>query len=173
MDLSSLRALVAVAEAGSLLGGAERLGLARSTLRRRLDELEALVGVPLLHRGAQGAALTPAGELLVRRGRDLLVESAGLLSAVRSSGDEASGLLRLAVPVGMPPHVMTLLYATLRAQHPQLSIELRFSETPMAELSEGFDGALVLGERPTDGPWITRVLVQVREGLVGAASLLD
>ena len=72
MDLDSLRALVAVADAGSLLGGAERLGLARSTLRRRLDELEVLAGVPLLHRGAQGAALTAAGELLVSRGRGLL-----------------------------------------------------------------------------------------------------
>ncbi|MBK9366051.1 MAG: LysR family transcriptional regulator [Deltaproteobacteria bacterium] len=173
MDLDSLRALVAVADAGSLLGGAERLGLARSTLRRRLDELEVLAGVPLLHRGAQGAALTAAGELLVSRGRGLLVESSALLSAVRSSGGEASGLLRLAVPVGMPPHVMTLLYGTLREAHPLLSVELRISEAPMEELSEGIDGALVLGQRPTEGPWITRVLGQAREGLFGAASLLD
>ena len=52
MDLDSLRALVAVADAGSLLGGAERLGLARSTLRRRLDELEVLAGG--VYRGIDG-----------------------------------------------------------------------------------------------------------------------
>ncbi|MCK6525820.1 LysR family transcriptional regulator [Myxococcota bacterium] len=173
MDLDALRALVAVADAGSLLGGAERLGLARSTLRRRLDELEALAGVPLLHRGAQGAALTTAGELLVTRGRSLLVESVALLSAVRESAEEASGLLRLAVPVGMPPHTMSLLYATMRIEHPMLSLELRIAESPLDELSEGFDGALVLGQRPHEGPWITRVLGHAHEGLLGAVSLLE
>ena len=59
MDLEELRVLVAVAETGSLLGAAEKLGITRSTLRRRIDDLEARTHVPLLVRSPQGAAVAP------------------------------------------------------------------------------------------------------------------
>ncbi len=61
MNLDELRAFVAVAETGSIVAAARSLNFARATLRRRLDELEARAGLPLLYRTAQGVTLTEAG----------------------------------------------------------------------------------------------------------------
>ncbi|MGB5311463.1 MAG: LysR family transcriptional regulator, partial [Polyangiales bacterium] len=49
MNLDELRAFVAVSETGSIVAAARSLNFARATLRRRLDELEARAGVPLLY----------------------------------------------------------------------------------------------------------------------------
>ena len=88
--------------------------LSRTTLRRRVETLEARMGVSLLYRGAQGAHLTEAGILLAERGKKILQETTLLLNTIREMGDEPAGHLRVALPVGMPPHVMVPIFAAPR-----------------------------------------------------------
>ncbi|MEO0599888.1 MAG: LysR family transcriptional regulator, partial [Myxococcota bacterium] len=108
MDLDALRALVTVVELGSFVAASRRLGIARPTLRRRLDALEQEVGVPLLVRTKSGSQPTGAGALLAERGRELLRDGNALLSAVRELGDEPRGELRLVVPVGIAPPIVAM-----------------------------------------------------------------
>ena len=82
MNLDELRAFLAVAELGSMAAAAERLGLSRATLRRRVNALEARAGVDLFERDHQGARLTLAGAVLQRRGAALLDESQALLRSL-------------------------------------------------------------------------------------------
>ena len=86
MDLDDLRAFLAVLDAGSVSGAAAALGVPRSTLRRRLEELESRVGTPLWSRDQHGATPTAAGELLARQGRALLQAHEALLASVRARG---------------------------------------------------------------------------------------
>ena len=69
MNLEDVRAFVAIAEAGSLSGGARRLGLSVATAGRRIDALERAVGVPLLRRGKTGVSLSEAGRKLLATAR--------------------------------------------------------------------------------------------------------
>ncbi|WP_293262739.1 LysR family transcriptional regulator [Nannocystis sp.] len=69
------RAFIAVVETGSFLSAATSLNVARATLRRRVDALEARAGVPLLERSARGVVVTEAGALLATRGRHVLQEA--------------------------------------------------------------------------------------------------
>lgn len=71
-ELADLRLLVAAAEAGTLGRAALRLHVSQPALTRRLQNLEALAGVPLLERSPRGVSLTPAGRRLYEHARPLL-----------------------------------------------------------------------------------------------------
>ena len=72
MDLTLLRTLVAVVEAGSFTAAAERLCVTQSAVSRRVRQLEDHYAVPLLERGPDMVTPTPAGRLLVDKARQIL-----------------------------------------------------------------------------------------------------
>src|SRR5262245_61792135 len=139
MDLEELRAFLAVAETGSFLTAAKSLRLSRATLRRRIDQLEARAGVVLVDRTRLGANLTEAGTVLAARGRLMVQEACALLDSVREVGSEPSGVLRILLPVGLPPHVLTALLGFVRAKYPRLAFRLHFSDDPVGGLIENVD----------------------------------
>jgi DNA-binding transcriptional LysR family regulator len=72
MDLTSLQLFVAVCELGSIGKAAEREFIAASAVSKRLSDLEAALGTPLLYRHTRGVDLTPAGESLLHHARSVL-----------------------------------------------------------------------------------------------------
>lgn len=172
MDLEELRAFLAVAETGSLLGAATSLAVSRTTLRRRVEGLEARAGVPLLDRTQQGISLTPAGEVLARKGREMMAEASTLLAAIREAGTAPSAPLRLALPVGMPPQAMVPWLRTLRQRFSSLRLHVRFVDDPARHLEDDVDIAIHFGERP-HGPWVSREIKRMREWLIASRDYLD
>lgn len=172
MDLEELRAFLQVAESGSFLAAAESLGVSRTTLRRRVGSLEARAGVTLLESTQQGILLTEAGRALARGGEALTEEAEALLASIREVGQEPAGVLRVSLPVGLPPHVLFHLFAALRAAHPRLTVETRFSEDPVAESLAGADLAVHFSEAPPRGSWLSPVLVRLREWLIASSAYL-
>lgn len=73
-DLPDLRLVAAIADSGSLSGGAARIHLAPSSASHRLTQLEAALGVPLFVRHARGLRPTPAGESLLRHARQVFAQ---------------------------------------------------------------------------------------------------
>lgn len=173
MDLDELRAFLAVAQSGSVLAAAESLSLPRTTLRRRLDDLEARMGTPLLYRGVQGAVLTAAGELVAERAKRILEEASVLMTSVREMGSTATGTLRVAIPVGLPPHASHPIFQLCRTNHPNLAIDASVQENPLDALGKGADLVLHFGPRVPDGPWVTRVLMNIPLVLLGSKSYLE
>src|SRR5215471_5812542 len=94
-ELRLIRYFVTVAEKGNVTRAARRLHIAQPSLSAALRQLETQLGVELLRRDGRRLALTPAGELLRRRGRGLLVEADEVVAAVR--GAAAGRRLRLGV----------------------------------------------------------------------------
>jgi molybdenum-dependent DNA-binding transcriptional regulator ModE len=74
LQLRSLVALVVVAEEGSFVRAARRLGYSRSTISHQIAQLEAALGESLLVRGSgsRSVVVTPAGKVLVAHGRAVL-----------------------------------------------------------------------------------------------------
>lgn len=81
-DPATLESLVAVAEEGSFLGAARRLGLTQSAVSQRLHALENQAGTILLVR-SRPARLTPAGEVMVRHARRAQTLEADLRTQLR------------------------------------------------------------------------------------------
>lgn len=171
MDLEELRAFLAVADTGSFLTAAKTLRMPRATLRRRIDQLEARAGVLLVDRTRAGATLTEAGKLLSKRGRQMLQESSALLQSVREAGSEPAGSLRILLPVGLPPHVLSAAIGRLR-KYPRLSFRIEFSDDPMAGLMENVDLAIHFGETSPVGPWVSRQLLRIRVHAIASRDYL-
>lgn len=172
MDLEELRAFLDVAETGSFLAAAEALGVSRTTLRRRVEALEARAGVALLKSTRTGILLTEAGEVLAQRGRIMMQETSALLASIREVGRAPAGLLRVVLPVGLPPHLLTPLFGLLRTRYPLLRVQASFSDDPLGEPLDNVDMAVHFGEDSPKGPWLSHVVLSAHEGLIASADYL-
>jgi DNA-binding transcriptional LysR family regulator len=94
-ELRLIRYFVAVAETGNVTRAAERLHVSQPSLSAAVKQLESQLGVELLTREARRVTITPAGELLLRRGRDLLTEAEAVAEEVRAHAAASPARLRL------------------------------------------------------------------------------
>jgi DNA-binding transcriptional LysR family regulator len=95
LDLSALRALVAVRDHGSIVAAAESLGFTPSAVSQQVKRLEAGGRRPMLERVGRGVVLTERGLALADRGAALLDDLDGLESLVHAAGDRVGGTYRL------------------------------------------------------------------------------
>jgi DNA-binding transcriptional LysR family regulator len=94
-ELRLIRYFVAVGEQGNVTRAAERLHISQPSLSAALKQLERQLGVELLHRQGRTVALTPAGALLLERGRELIEQLDAVVAEVRARGSAPAGQLRL------------------------------------------------------------------------------
>jgi len=128
-----LRFLLAVHRDKSFLAAGKTLGVAASTVARRVEAIERSLGRVLVHRGNDGARLDPDALRLVALAEELEL---GLASLVRDTRDvEVSGTVRVSLSEGFI-RPLVLLLARLRAKYPALSVEL-ISESRVADLARG------------------------------------
>jgi DNA-binding transcriptional LysR family regulator len=173
MDLEELSAFLKVVDAGSFLAAADNLGVSRSTLRRRVGALEARAGVPLLESTSSGVVLTEAGRALQNRGKTMIEEASALISSVREIGKEPAGTLRVMLPVGLPPHILSPLLALLRYRLPKLTMHVSFSNDPISESIIDVDCMVHFGNDAPTGPYLSFELRRTRQWLVASREYLD
>lgn len=172
MDLEELRAFLAVVETGSFLGAERSLKMPRATVRRRVDALEARAGVSLIMKTRDGVTATEAGTVLAFRGREMIQEATALVASIREIGQEPSGMLRVALPVGLPPHALVPAFSAVREAYPRLSVHARFSSDPMSGLLDDVDVALHFGPQTPSGPWLSFELLRLQEHLLAHPAYL-
>lgn len=119
-----LRLLLAVSRRGSFLQAGQLLGIAASTVSRRLTQLEAALGEPLVERGVEGCWLTSRGQSLVDVA---LAAEAGLRrqTVARQPGQQAelSGNVLVSAGEGFASSVLEAA-SRFTALHPRCSVEL-------------------------------------------------
>ena len=172
MDSDELRALIAVATTGSYHAAARRIGFSRSTLRRRIGELEARIGRPLLRAQPGGVGLTAAGVKVAHRGQTVLRELEAMLAHLRVEGAEPTGELRLGAPTGLPPPIFHPIMSLLRAKFPRLSVRLRFFEDPAQAPERELDAYVDFSNVPPLPGWSAYDLTPVDEVLLASAAYL-
>jgi DNA-binding transcriptional LysR family regulator len=123
-----LRYFVTVAEEGQITRAARRLHLAQPALSQAIAQLEADLGVELLHRHGRGVALTPAGEAFLVKAREAVDAWSEAVSSARSIAGAVHGTIEFGF-IGIPPGVdnPVPLEAFARA-HPQ--VDIRYQELP-------------------------------------------
>lgn len=150
--------LLLAVDCGSIQAAARQLGISRSLLRRRLEGLEAEVGVPLLHRNASGVRLTAAGSVVVEQGRRLLEASRTMLADAKAAAGEATGVIRSFEPIGMPLNMRVQTMLMAHGAAPKLRFVARQVEDPLAHLHEPCEMLLHEGSAPDRGTWYSRVV---------------
>lgn len=141
-----LRTFVAVAQARSFAAAGRQLGIAKSAISRRVQELEGRLGTRLINRSTRSVSLTESGRVFFENATELL---AGLEEAEGQASRGAAqtvGSLRILAPRTFGHmHLVPLVCAFLE-QHNRLSIELMLSDAPVDLLAAGCDMAVRIGE---------------------------
>ncbi|SOX53908.1 LysR family transcriptional regulator [Mycobacterium ahvazicum] len=113
-----LRALVEVADTGSVRGAAERLVVTESSISSALRALSSDIGITLVDRHGRGVRLTPAGLRYVEYARRILGLHDEAILAARGEADPENGSIRLAAVTSAGELLIPAALASFRAQHP-------------------------------------------------------
>jgi DNA-binding transcriptional LysR family regulator len=118
------RSFLGVLREGSLSGAARALGVAQPTIGRHIAELEGALGLPLFTRSQTGLLPTEAARALRSHAEAMDSTAASFRRAAESHGDGVRGTVRISASDVMGAEVLPPILASLRLQHPQLTIEL-------------------------------------------------
>jgi DNA-binding transcriptional LysR family regulator len=125
LNLRDIRALVAVAEAGSFTRAAERLHLSQPALTVQIRRLEEAVGARLFDRNSRNVALTPTGRDLLPLLRKSLQDMENVLRDARALGEGESGTIRLACLPTFAASVLPELVIGMKRDVPRAAFQIR------------------------------------------------
>jgi len=146
--LKQLESFVAVATKGSLTATALAEGVAPAVIGRRIDALEARLGVKLLVRTTRKITLTHEGSAFLEDCQRVLIDLASAEASVSAGGVKASGHLRITAPAGFGRRHVAPLVPRFIAEHPDVSVSLNLSDRVVDIVNEGFDCAIRVGDLP-------------------------
>jgi len=156
-----MRAFAAVVEAGSFVRAADALGLSKTVVSRLVGDLEARLGVRLLHRTTRKLSLTEAGEVFHDRCRQLLDGVAEAEAELTSHSGEAVGRLRVNVPVTFGLLHLAPLWPAFMARHPRVVLDVTLSDRFVDLVEEGYDLAVRIARLPASS-LVSRQLTTTR-----------
>lgn len=127
LDPDGMLLIAALAESGGVRRAAAKLGIPRSTISRRLAQLEDEAGARLVVRNPRRFALTELGVALAERASTLAAVMSESEDLVRRAKAEPTGTLRVAAAPVLGEDVLPEIVAELVRRHPRLSIDARLS----------------------------------------------
>jgi DNA-binding transcriptional LysR family regulator len=144
-----LRALVAVAESGSVREAARRLTVTEPAVSAALAALAREVKAPLVERDGRGLRLTAAGDAYANYARRILGLHEEALAAARSGSEAGRGLVRVAAVPTAGEHLLPTALASFLAAHPAIDLRLEVgpSERTWAMFA-AHEADVMIGGRP-------------------------
>jgi DNA-binding transcriptional LysR family regulator len=169
-DWERHRAFLAVLREGSLSGGARRLALAQPTVRRRIADLEAGLGVALFTRAPDGLVPTEAA-LAMRRHAEAMEIAASAFARGATQGSDIAGLVRVSASEVIAVEVLPAILGDLRRRHPRLVVALSPTNRNEDLLRREADVAVRM-VRPEQGALVARRIGDIELGLHVRADLI-
>ena len=136
--------VVAVADTGTFVGAAKRLGTSTSHVSRAVARLEQSLGAQFFHRTTRAVSLTDTGRTLVDQFRRLIAERDEAIAMLDLQG-EPQGQLRITCPTALGERFIAPIVRGYVQQYPKLSVDLDLTNRVVELVSEGFDMAIRTG----------------------------
>lgn len=163
--------VVAVANAGTFVQAAKRLGTSTSHVSRAVSRLEQRIGAQIFVRSTRAVALTDTGRILVEQFRRIIAEREEALAMLDLKG-EPQGLLRLTCSIAMGERFVAPIVREFAQSHPRLTVILDLTNRLVDLVSEGYDLALRTGAL-SDSRLVRSQILTRRITLCAAPSYLD
>lgn len=141
-----LESFVAVATLGSLSAAARQEGIAPAMIGRRINALEARLGIKLLLRSTRSMSLTSEGNAFLEEAQRILRELNDLESRISQGSVRPSGHLRVTAPAGFGRRHVAPLLPAFTESYPDVTISLDLSDRLVDLIEEGYDCAIRIGE---------------------------
>lgn len=142
INLNDLYLFVQAVESGSFSEAARRLGMPKSTISKRIAELETELGARLIHRTSRSFSLSDAGRDFCNHAQGALIEAEAAENIVRSRMAEPSGTVKITASIPTTQFYLADHLPSLALQYPKVNIEMHATDRFVDLVQEGFDIAV-------------------------------
>jgi len=136
LDWNDLRYFLSVAEHGSTLAAGRAMRVSQTTVARRIAALEEALGHPIFEKRQAGYVLTPGGEALVDRARQVEAAANGFAEASAAVARDSSGSVRITTQEIFANTLLAPMLRELHERHPAIVIEMD-TQQELLELGDG------------------------------------
>ncbi len=155
MELDQLRAFLEVVRAGSFAAAARASGTPKSTLSKRVADLEVFLQTRLLQRGTRALRLTESGEALKGAMEGVLAAARRLEDQAAEARGAMQGEIKVSIPTLLGERYIGRVTKDFRASYPDVILDIRSEDRPVDLIQEGYDCAVRTGQ-PRDSSLIAQ-----------------
>ena len=167
-----MRTFVRIVEAGSLSAAARQLATTQATISRRLQSLEAMLGVKLVLRTTHAMKLTDDGERCYEHAKHIIDAWLALEDGLNVTEDEPVGTLRVRAPHAFGQQQLLTPLLEFLQRYPNLSVEWMLNDKRVDFLGDNIDCAIRVGAE-VDPATVTVLLAEVPRSVVATPGLLE
>lgn len=171
-DLNDTLIFVKVVEHGSFISAARSLRLPKTTVSRKVQDLETRLGAQLLHRTTRKLGLTEAGNVYFEHSQRIARELDEAESAVGQLQGGPRGWLRFTAPYSIGIDKIAPLLGEFHARHPEVRVEMLLSNESLDLIDKEIDVALRIGNLP-DSNLVARRLAVFRTQVYAGRQYLE
>lgn len=171
IDLMDVLAFVRVVETGAFARAAERMGMSKSIVSRRVARLEAELGAKLLTRTAQGARPTEIGEAYYARASNILADLDAAREIVADAVTQVAGPIRLTAPLSFGSEHVAPALAEFARLNPRVELDVSLDDRTVDLVGGGYDLAVRIGSLP-DSALVARRIAPVRAAVLASPAYL-
>jgi len=171
LSLDDLALLMAIAEQGSFTGAARLLRQPKSTVSRRLADLELQLRVTLFQRTTRAISLTDAGRRIYEIAKPAIDAANAAADAIVQREQAVGGRVVITTTAALGQYLIAPKLPALIERYPALQVELRLTEQRLNIVSEGIDLAVRMGVLD-DSDLVAKRLGKVRRHLVASPAYL-
>lgn len=171
VDLMDVLGFVRVVEAGAFARAADRMGISKSILSRRVARLEEQLGARLLTRTAQGAQPTDIGRTYYGRAANILAELEAAQEVVADAVTQVAGPIRLTAPLSFGTRYLAPALADFARDHPKVELDVSLDDRTVDLIGGGFDMAVRIGNL-ADSTLIARRIAPIRGHVLASPDYL-
>ncbi|MDR3095941.1 MAG: LysR family transcriptional regulator [Paraburkholderia sp.] len=170
-DLEAWAIFARVATTGSFAKAAETLGMSQPTVSKAIIRLERRLGTTLLYRTSRRISLTPTGQLVMERARNIVREGELIEAETTAHSRVPKGLLRISAPMSFGLKYVAPLMPGFLARYPDVNLDVSFDDAVVDVLAGGFDVAIRIAA-PENSSMRARNLCVIRRMLVASPAYL-
>ncbi len=171
-EFGAIPVFVAVVENDGFSAASRVLGISKSAVSKRINQLENHLGVRLLHRTTRKLSLTEAGERYFEHAAQALTAAGQAEDAVTELQGEPQGKLKISSPMSFGRLHVAPLIPIFTQRYPKILIDLVMDDRNIDLVAEGFDLAIRSGDMPAS-TLIARKLAPLRQVLCASPDYID
>jgi DNA-binding transcriptional LysR family regulator len=130
IDLTSLRLFVTVCQEKNIARAAEREFIAPSAVSRRITEIEAVIGLPVIERQSRGITVTPVGETVLRHAQAVIANIESMNAELSQFFSGAKGDVRVVANLSSMVQFLPEDVAAFQRLFPEVNIEIDEQNSP-------------------------------------------
>ena len=171
MDLNEIVVFAKVVETRSFTAAAQQLGLPKSTVSRKVAQLEERLAARLIQRTTRKLSLTEIGQAYYERCARIVTDISIAEQLVTDMQSTPRGLLKITAPIDLGAFRLGAVTAAFCAEHPDIHVHLDLSDRVVDLVEEGMDLAIRFGPL-NESTLVARRLSRISMGLYAAPSYL-